>query len=197
MSYTLQGRQLNGLSQAVSYGDDAAAATNYPIVRIRHLASGRVTYCRTFDHSSMGVATGTVIHSTNFDVPASIPTGLSELCAVANGISSACVTLRVARRFVINPHVYETWNWLMGSLADGPLWVWGPHGPVPVDPLGEKYAKRAKEARSLMLRGMQELAHLGSEIAAERQSHAELVAPAEDPELAGILAQAVRHKIAS
>src|SRR5207244_3825014 len=31
-SYTLHGRQLNGLSQAVGYGDDAMAATNYPLV---------------------------------------------------------------------------------------------------------------------------------------------------------------------
>ena len=41
-SYTLHGRVLNGLSQAVGYGDDAAAATNYPLVRLRHLATGTV-----------------------------------------------------------------------------------------------------------------------------------------------------------
>jgi len=40
-SYTLYGRQLNGLSQAVSYGDDATAATNYPLVRIRHALRAR------------------------------------------------------------------------------------------------------------------------------------------------------------
>ncbi len=37
-TYTLHGRQLNGLSQAVGYGDDAMAATNYPLVRLHHLA---------------------------------------------------------------------------------------------------------------------------------------------------------------
>jgi hypothetical protein len=87
-SYTLHGRQLNGLSHAVSYGDDASPATNYPLVRIRNLASNDVVYCRTHDHSTMGVNTGTVVHSTQFDVPASIQTGASELVVIANGIPS-------------------------------------------------------------------------------------------------------------
>ena len=32
------------------YGDDAALATNDPLVRIRNKATGHVVYCRTFDH---------------------------------------------------------------------------------------------------------------------------------------------------
>ena len=59
--YTLDGRQLNGRSQAVGYGDDAAAATVYPLVRLHNRATGRVVYCRTFDHSTMGVATGSAV----------------------------------------------------------------------------------------------------------------------------------------
>ena len=58
LSYSLSGQRFNGMSQAVGYGDDAAAATNYPLVRIRHLATGRIRYCRTHGHSTMGVATG-------------------------------------------------------------------------------------------------------------------------------------------
>jgi len=184
-SYTLHGRQINGLSQAVSYGDDAAGATNYPLVRIRHIATGRVKYCRTFDHSSMGVATGTSIESTNFIVPLDILTGLSELCVVANGISSSCVTLTVLPAFIINPHLYEVWNWLIGSLADGPLWVWGPSGPVPVDPWGPEYAEQVKEARAQMLAGMRELASLGKRIETERKNKSEAVRPAVDPDLTG------------
>jgi len=57
-TYVLQGRQLNGLSRAVSYGDDAQMATNYPLVCVRSAVSGQVVYCRTYDHSTMGVATG-------------------------------------------------------------------------------------------------------------------------------------------
>jgi Kelch motif len=99
-SYTLHGRLLNGLSQAVGYGDDASAATNYPLVRIRHPATGTVTYCRTFDHSTMGVGTGAVVHSTNFFVPCGIPAGASEISVVANGIASAAQPIQVqAYRF--------------------------------------------------------------------------------------------------
>jgi hypothetical protein len=185
-SYTLHGRQLNGLSQAVAYGDDASAATNYPLVRIRHLADGRVTYCRTFDHDSMGVATGAAVHSTNFDVPMGIATGPSELCVIANGISSQPVQVNVVSVFVIDPHLFGTWNWLFGSLADGPLWVWGSHGPVPVDPWGPLYAKRAEEARAQMLRGMKQLAVLGRELVEHRQQLAAAVPPVADPALAKI-----------
>jgi hypothetical protein len=92
-TFVLQGRQLNGLSQAVSYGDDAQMATNYPIIRIRNLASNHVGYCRTFGHSTMGVATGQTVHSTNVSVPASIEFGPSELEVVANGISSGAFTV--------------------------------------------------------------------------------------------------------
>lgn len=97
-TYTLFGRQLNGLSQAVSYGDDAMAATNYPLVRIRNLATNHVVFARTHDFSTMGVQTGAVIHSTRFTVPSSAGTGPSELCVIANGISSTCVAVEVTTK---------------------------------------------------------------------------------------------------
>src|SRR5260370_22124988 len=76
-SYTLYGRQLNGLSQAVSYGGDATAATNYPVVRVHHLASGKVYFFRTFNHSTMGVATRTSIPHPTFKEPFRAPHGTS------------------------------------------------------------------------------------------------------------------------
>ena len=69
-------------------GDDEAAATNYPLVRITNHATGHVFYARTHDHSSMGVATGDQIVSTHFDVPAGLERGASDLVVVANGIAS-------------------------------------------------------------------------------------------------------------
>jgi len=88
-TYTISGTQFNGLSQGASYGDDFQDATNYPLVRIVNTASGNVFYARTHGHSTMAVATGSTPVSTNFDVPAGMPTGPCELFVVANGIPSA------------------------------------------------------------------------------------------------------------
>jgi len=89
--YLLRGEQLNGLSQANMYGDDCSPATNYPLVRLRRATTGEVFYCRTHDFSTMAVATGTSLESVRFDA-GSVPYGDYELCVVANGISSHCVS---------------------------------------------------------------------------------------------------------
>lgn len=94
-TYQISGTQFNGLSQAVAYGDDYQAATNYPLVRITNLGTGHVFYARTHDHSTMAVATGSAIVSTNFDVPENIELGASSLVVVANGIPSSPVSVTV------------------------------------------------------------------------------------------------------
>ena len=93
----ISGLLFNGWSQAVGYGDDAAAATNYPLVRVVS-SRGKVRYCRTFDHTitlsggqtrtSMGVATGDLVISTKVEIPPDIEPGDSELFVVANGVPS-------------------------------------------------------------------------------------------------------------
>jgi hypothetical protein len=94
-TYAISGTQFNGLSQAAAYGDEDQTATNYPMVRITNQATGHVFYARTHDHSTMAVATGNAVVSTNFDVPAIMETGPSSLEVVANGIPSASVTVTV------------------------------------------------------------------------------------------------------
>jgi hypothetical protein len=94
-TYSIAGTQFNGLSQAASFGDEFETSTNYPLVRITNQSSGHVFYARTHNHSSMGVATGAAIVSTNFGVPAVAETGTSSLEVVANGIPSAAVTVTV------------------------------------------------------------------------------------------------------
>jgi hypothetical protein len=180
-TYTLHGRNLNGMSQAVGYGDDATAATNYPLVRIRHLATGKITYCKTFDHSTMGVATGSAIESTQFVVPPTIPEGASEICVVANGIPSPWCPIKV-KGFVFDWPIFDEVAVvrLIGSLADGPLWVLGPHGPVPVDPWGPKFAKEAQAAWDQVLKGVKTLQSLGAEINAIRKKAADAIPLAPD-----------------
>ena len=91
----ISGTQFNGLSQANAYGDDFQDATNYPLVRITNNSTKHVFYCKTHGHSTMGVATGTKVVSTKFDVPATIEIGASTLVVVANGIPSASVAVTI------------------------------------------------------------------------------------------------------
>jgi hypothetical protein len=178
-TYSIQGRGFNGLSQAVGYGDDASSATNYPLVRLRHKASGHVSYCKTFNHSTTGVATGNALVSTNFIVPWNAPLGATELSVVANGIASEPVQVTVDRFVWRWPLDAEQVNRLIGSLADGPLWVLGPNGPVPVDPW-PKLAKEAAAARDQILAGVKALQKLGAKIEADRLQAAAAEPPVVD-----------------
>jgi hypothetical protein len=93
----ISGTQFNGLSQGAMYGDDAQAATNYPLVRITNNSTGHVFYAKTHNHSTMGVATGSANVSTQFDVPTHTETGASTLAVVANGIPSISVPITVTQ----------------------------------------------------------------------------------------------------
>jgi hypothetical protein len=103
--YLLKGTQLNGLSQAVMYGDDCTNATNYPIVRLRNTLTGKVYFARTYDFSTLGVATGASLQSARFTLP-NIPYGDYDLCVIANGISSHCVSF--CHRKPCKPCCHET-----------------------------------------------------------------------------------------
>lgn len=94
-TYKISGTQFNGLSQAASFGDEYETATNYPLVRITNNSTGHVFYAKTHNHSTMGVATGTKIAFTSFDVPPGMETGASSLVVVANGIPSQAVSVTV------------------------------------------------------------------------------------------------------
>lgn len=120
-TYTLTGTQLNGLSQAVGYGDDAQMATNYPLVRLVGTYSGKVRYLRTAQHSTMAVATGTEAVSTQFTVPNDLEFGPYELSVVANGIASPPVAVTVGlgsgrAQYV----VVDTWT----PSQNGALWAY-------------------------------------------------------------------------
>lgn len=86
----LCGLQINGLSQAVSYGDDAQMATNYPIVRLLYgVPTEQTVYLHTGRFSTLGVQTGTLIEQCFFGVPNNVPMGYARIQVVANGIASS------------------------------------------------------------------------------------------------------------
>jgi len=167
-TYQLTGLQLNGLSQACSYGDDATMATNYPIVRVRSAVDGKEYYGKTFDHSTMAIATGSNVVTTSFKLPFGVPSGPADLVVIANGISSEPVDITVIHWRLFFPFTDALVNRLIGSLADGPLWVLGPNGPVPVDPGWGQMDKDARDAWARLTEAAKTLMVLGAE-AAKRQ----------------------------
>jgi hypothetical protein len=85
-SYNVAGTQFNGLSETTGFGDDLSNHTNYPIAQFSGNAG--TYYGRTFNHSTMGVQTGSEVTSTNFTILNSMPAGEYNLSIVANGIPS-------------------------------------------------------------------------------------------------------------
>jgi hypothetical protein len=86
-SFTLTGTQLNGMSEGAYLGDDAQVASNYPIVKLADAATGTfLQYATTHDWSSVGVQTGNLPVSTQFN--GTVSPGTYLLSVSANGISS-------------------------------------------------------------------------------------------------------------
>lgn len=96
-TYEIKGIRFNGMSQGAMFGDDYQSATNYPLVRITNCKTSHVFYCRTHDHSFMGVASKKKV-STCFDVPSDIEYGESILEVVVNGIPSKPVCIDVTSK---------------------------------------------------------------------------------------------------
>ena len=87
-TYAVSGTQLNGLSDGAAFGDDWQMSTDYPLVQITHVATGVVTYARTFGMSNRSIAPGAA-SSSKFTLPICIPQGASHLRVVADGVASA------------------------------------------------------------------------------------------------------------
>lgn len=88
----ISGTNFNGFDLGGAYGDDAQAATNFPIVRITNTSTGDVCFARSYAFSTMGVWTTGTTNAT-FDIPKSCETGASTLQVVVNGIASAGVSV--------------------------------------------------------------------------------------------------------
>lgn len=100
-TYRIDGFLFNGMSQAADGSDDVQAPTNYPLVRITNKETGHVFYCRTHNHSFMGVAATNKCVHTFFDVPTSwagypMEYGPSTIQVIANGIPSEAKDITVS-----------------------------------------------------------------------------------------------------
>jgi hypothetical protein len=101
----ISGLRFNGMSQGAAFGDEYQSATNYPLIRITDYSGFQpmVYYCRTHDHTSMGVQTGNLMVSTFFDCP-DVPTGtVGDLEVVANGIPSNPMLVMVVTPCTVRP----------------------------------------------------------------------------------------------
>ena len=87
-TYVITGRQFNGLSTACAYGDDAQMATNFPIVRLTRTSNNKVTYLRSTNFSTQGIATGNALVTTEVNVPRTLAAGAYTLQVIANAIAS-------------------------------------------------------------------------------------------------------------
>ncbi|HEX4157011.1 MAG TPA: hypothetical protein VHY79_00925 [Rhizomicrobium sp.] len=91
----ISGTNFNGFDLGGTWGDDAQAATNFPIVRITNNSSGDVCFGRSYGFSTMGVWTTGTTNAT-FDIPNGCETGASTLQVVVNGIASKGVAVTLS-----------------------------------------------------------------------------------------------------
>ncbi|HWW00849.1 MAG TPA: kelch repeat-containing protein [Candidatus Acidoferrum sp.] len=87
-SFHLIGTGLNGITEGANEGDDGQMASDYPLVRLTNLATGKVYYARTYNWSSTRIQTGSTPVSTEFKVSTDLPPATYSLVVVANGVPS-------------------------------------------------------------------------------------------------------------
>jgi len=83
----LFGQQLNGLSQASMYGDDAQQATNYPLIQFVDINSGNIYWGKTHDGSTSSIRPN-LFEYTKFDLNPNMPPGTYKMTVITNGIPS-------------------------------------------------------------------------------------------------------------
>jgi hypothetical protein len=77
------------------FGDDHQSASNYPLVLITNKETGHKFFARTYNFSTMAVATGIKVVSNEFEVLPSSEPGDSTLVVIANGIPSEPINITV------------------------------------------------------------------------------------------------------
>jgi hypothetical protein len=92
--FTLQGKQLDGVSAGAAYGDDNQMDENYPIVRLTSTTDGTVYYARSTNWSKVSVA-DTSVQTVDFTLKAGTPAGNYAIVVSGAGVQSnpSCITI--------------------------------------------------------------------------------------------------------
>ena len=85
--FTLNGTQLNGLTNGADFGDDAKQNTNFPIVNLVS-STGNVYFARSYNFSQMAPKSG-ITGSCKLPLPLGIPNGTYNVNVSANGVGSS------------------------------------------------------------------------------------------------------------
>ena len=94
-SFSVSGKQLSGLTQGATFGDEFESATNYPLVRVVNNSSHHVFYATTSNFSTTSIAP--MVPSTfDFTIGSNFENGASKMYVVANGIASAPVDVTIS-----------------------------------------------------------------------------------------------------
>ena len=185
-TYTLHGKQINGLSQANSYGDDAQMATNYPIIALFNQSNGT----RHLRPDTQSQHDGRRHRWRRSTPPASAVCppvdGEYELYVIANGIASASVAVSVGSsaaplglNVTINDAAVAS---ILRRLTDGPLLALTPQGPIPwIHRLPSK-SKSVRDAYQSIISAVKVLRDVGR-AAQARQAASPTAAPELDPRL--------------
>jgi hypothetical protein len=122
-SFTLYGKQLNGLTTGATFGDDRNSGSNYPIVWLTD-ASGDVFYARTHDFDQMTPRPNTA-GSCQFTLPTTVPNGSYKVWVSASGVaSSSSLPLTISGNHVasisgpsVGPGATATWTVTLSAPA--------------------------------------------------------------------------------
>lgn len=92
--FTLQGKQLDGVSAGAAYGDDNQMDENYPIVRLTSTTDGTVYYARSTNWSKVSVA-DTSVQTVDFTLKAGTPAGNYSIVVSGAGVQSnaSCIVI--------------------------------------------------------------------------------------------------------
>ena len=94
VDYTLDGKQLAGLTQGAFWGDEQQDATNYGIVQITNQSTHHVFYARSYNFSNTSIGPN-VASNLHFAIDGSVENGPSSLRVIASGFASAPVDVTI------------------------------------------------------------------------------------------------------